>query len=69
MLLEVKPLHFTNTQAEIYAPILGQSPTIDALFLRLKTKVAAEIRFQRELLKTKGALDMVISALNVPSVN
>ncbi|KAF7355352.1 WD40 repeat-like protein [Mycena sanguinolenta] len=46
---------------EMYTPVLGQSPLIDSLFLRLRKKVAAELRFQKELLKTKGALDMVLA--------
>ncbi|KAJ7700141.1 WD40-repeat-containing domain protein [Mycena rosella] len=46
---------------EMYTPVLGQSPLIDSLFLRLRKKVSAEIRFQKELLKTKGALDMVLA--------
>ncbi|KAG6868516.1 hypothetical protein C0993_001617 [Termitomyces sp. T159_Od127] len=47
---------------EMYSPILGQSPLIDTLFLRLQKKVAAEIRFQRELVKTKGALAMIFAS-------
>ncbi|KAJ7591030.1 WD40 repeat-like protein [Mycena floridula] len=52
---------------EMYTPILGQSPLIDSLFVRLRKKVLNEIRFQKALLKTKGALDMVLasSALSI----
>ncbi|EIM88468.1 WD40 repeat-like protein, partial [Stereum hirsutum FP-91666 SS1] len=46
---------------EMYTPVLGQSPLIDTLFLRLRKKVAAELRFQKELVKAKGALDMVFA--------
>ncbi|KAJ7068310.1 WD40-repeat-containing domain protein [Mycena amicta] len=46
---------------EMYTPVLGQSPLIDSLFLRLRKKVAAELRFQKELVKAKGALDMLIA--------
>lgn len=46
---------------DMYTPVIGQSPLIDSLFLRLRKKVTAEIRFQKELLKTKGALDMVLA--------
>ncbi|KAK0242831.1 Trp-Asp repeat-containing protein [Armillaria nabsnona] len=46
---------------EMYASVIGQSPLIDSLFLQLQKKVLMELRFQRELLKTKGALDMVFS--------
>lgn len=45
----------------MYTPVLGQSPVIDALFARLQKKVTAEIRFQRELLRTQGALKMVLA--------
>ncbi|KZT12456.1 WD40 repeat-like protein [Laetiporus sulphureus 93-53] len=47
---------------DMYTPILGQSPLIDILFARLRKKVTAELRFQRELVKTKGALDMLLSS-------
>lgn len=47
---------------DMYAPVLGQSPLIDTLFLRLRKKVLAEIRFQKELMKTKGILEMVFSS-------
>ncbi|KDQ64546.1 hypothetical protein JAAARDRAFT_117566 [Jaapia argillacea MUCL 33604] len=48
---------------DMYAAVLGQSPLIDSLFLRLRKKVALELRFQRELVKTKGALDMVFASV------
>ncbi|EIN10362.1 Trp-Asp repeats-containing protein [Punctularia strigosozonata HHB-11173 SS5] len=47
---------------EMYTPVLGQSPLIDSLFLRLQKKVATELRFQQELVKTRGALDMVFAS-------
>ncbi|KAG7096906.1 hypothetical protein E1B28_004311 [Marasmius oreades] len=46
---------------EMYTPILGQSPVIDGLFIQLRRKVMAEIRFQKEVQRTKGALDMVLA--------
>ncbi|KAL0949511.1 hypothetical protein HGRIS_009563 [Hohenbuehelia grisea] len=53
---------------DMYSSVLGQSPLMDSLFLRLRKKVAAEIRFQQELIKTKGALDMIFAsaALSTP---
>ncbi|KAJ3722884.1 WD40 repeat-like protein [Lentinula raphanica] len=54
---------------QMYTPILGQSPLIDTLFLRLRKKVQAELRFQKEIQRTKGALDMIFSAVastNIP---
>ncbi|KIK68106.1 hypothetical protein GYMLUDRAFT_92761 [Collybiopsis luxurians FD-317 M1] len=47
---------------QMYTPILGQSPLIDTLFLRLRKKVLAELRFQKEVRKVKGALDMILSS-------
>jgi len=45
---------------EMYTPVLGQSPIIDALFVRLRKKVEEELRFQKKLLQVKGALDMIL---------
>lgn len=53
---------FKFIHIEMYSPVLGQSPLIDSLFLRLRKKVAAELRFQKELVKAKGALDMVFAS-------
>jgi U3 small nucleolar RNA-associated protein 15 len=47
----------------MYSPILGQSLAVDALFFKLRKKVVAEIRFRKELLKAKGALDMILSSV------
>lgn len=47
---------------EMYRPVLGQAPLIDSLFLRLRKKVIAEIRFQNELIKTSGTLAMIFSS-------
>lgn len=46
----------------MYAPIIGQAPLIDALFLRLRKKITAELRFQEEIVKAKGALTMILSS-------
>ncbi|KAI9508933.1 WD40-repeat-containing domain protein [Russula earlei] len=46
---------------EMYTPVLGQSPTIDSLFLRLQRKLEAELRLQNDLVKVKGALDMLFA--------
>jgi U3 small nucleolar RNA-associated protein 15 len=45
----------------MYAPVLGQSPTIDSLFLRLRKKLEVEIQLQNDLVKVKGALDMLFA--------
>ena len=54
-------LYDHSPHTEMYTPVLGQSPLIDSLFLRLRKKVSAELRFQKELVKAKGALDMVLA--------
>ncbi|KZT19260.1 WD40 repeat-like protein [Neolentinus lepideus HHB14362 ss-1] len=53
---------------EMYSAVLGQSPLIDSLFLRLRKKVAQELQFQKELLKTKGALDMILASAALMTV-
>ncbi|KZT41148.1 WD40 repeat-like protein [Sistotremastrum suecicum HHB10207 ss-3] len=47
---------------ETYSSLLGQSPVMDSLFLRLRRKVSEELRFQRELTRVKGALDMILAS-------
>jgi U3 small nucleolar RNA-associated protein 15 len=47
---------------DMYRPVIGQAPLVDALFVRLRKKVAAEIRFQQEIMKVKGALTMVLAS-------
>ena len=63
---------FTNfsimLSTEMYTPVLGQSPLIDTLFLRLRKKVAMELRFQQDLVKVKGALDMLLATASLSSV-
>ncbi|VDB85387.1 unnamed protein product [Peniophora sp. CBMAI 1063] len=53
---------------DMYAPVLGQSPLIDTLFVRLRKKVDAELTFQKELAAVRGALDMVFAASALTSV-
>jgi len=57
------------TAQDMYALVLGQSPLIDTLFLRLRKKVLAEIRFQKELMKTKGTLEMLFSSATLVSMS
>lgn len=58
----------SNVVIEMYTPVLGQSPLIDTLFLRLRKKVAAELRFQQELVKARGALEMLFASAALTSV-
>ena len=52
----------------MYSPVLGQSPSIDALFVLLRKKIGAELSFQKELTAIQGALDMVFSAASLNAV-
>jgi U3 small nucleolar RNA-associated protein 15 len=49
----------------MYAPVFGQSPLIDTLLMRLRKKLTAELRFQRELAQTKGALEMIFASVSL----
>ncbi|KDE08664.1 hypothetical protein MVLG_01123 [Microbotryum lychnidis-dioicae p1A1 Lamole] len=51
-----------NALIEIYTPTLGLSPLVDGLFNRLRRKVDEELKFQRELIAVRGALDMVFAS-------
>lgn len=44
-------------------PVLGQSPLVDSWFIRLQKKISLEIKFQQELMKTKGMLDMLFTSV------
>lgn len=47
---------------DLYAPVMGQSPLIDDLFVRLQKKVAEELKVQRDVVVgMKGMVDMIIS--------
>lgn len=49
--------------SDMYTPVLGQSPLVDNLFSQLRKKVKAELKFQNDLLQTKGALDMLLASV------
>jgi U3 small nucleolar RNA-associated protein 15 len=46
---------------DIYTPILGQSISIDELFMKLKTKLKQEVIFQKDILQLQGTLDMLFA--------
>lgn len=52
----------TNTHTDMYTSVLGRSPLIDTLFLRLRRKLDQELKFQRELHLLGGALDMILAS-------
>ncbi|CAE6465408.1 unnamed protein product [Rhizoctonia solani] len=47
---------------DMYTSILGRSPLIDTLFVRLRRKLEQELKFQRELRLLGGALDMILAS-------
>jgi U3 small nucleolar RNA-associated protein 15 len=49
----------------MYGMLLGQSPLIDTLFVRLRDKVDYELRFQRDLIQTQGALEMIFASSGI----
>ncbi|KAF8529167.1 Trp-Asp repeat-containing protein [Hysterangium stoloniferum] len=54
---------------DMYTPVLGQSPLIDLLFVQLRKKINAELRFQKELASIRGALDMIFLSASVASAS
>ncbi|KAL1525840.1 hypothetical protein AB1Y20_020675 [Prymnesium parvum] len=49
-----------NLLLDMYAPVLGQSPTIDELFVKLRNVLEAEVRLQAELAQLMGAMDELL---------
>ncbi|KAF9412595.1 snoRNA-binding rRNA-processing protein [Podila epigama] len=58
----------TLVMIEMYTPVLGQSPLIDELFLRLRTKVKMELEFQKQLLSVIGSMEMLFAKSKSTSV-
>lgn len=58
----------TSVVLDMYNAVLGQSPIIDALFIRLRRKVQAELRLQKELVKVQGSLDMLFASVTLANV-
>jgi U3 small nucleolar RNA-associated protein 15 len=53
--------HSLTPHSEMYSPVIGQSPLVDTLFQRLHTKLKGELKFQKELVRLRGAVDMVMA--------
>ena len=49
----------------MYAPVIGQSPLIDTLFIKLRKKVDEELEFQKELTKVMGSLEMMFASSTI----
>ena len=46
---------------QLYSATLGRSPTIDHLFLKLRDALRREIGVQRDMQRTVGALELLLS--------
>ncbi|KAF9102314.1 snoRNA-binding rRNA-processing protein [Mortierella sp. GBA35] len=58
----------TVVMIDMYTAVLGQSPLIDELFMRLRAKVKMEIAFQKQLLSVVGSMEMLFAKSTSTSV-
>lgn len=58
----------TMVMIDMYTAVLGQSPLIDELFMRLRAKVKLEIAFQKELQSVIGSMEMLFAKSTSTSV-
>lgn len=58
----------TSVMIDMYTPVLGQSPLIDELFVRLRTKVKQELAFQKQLQAVIGSMEMLFAKSTSTSV-
>jgi len=52
----------TNVILDMYIHVIGQSVIVDELFSKIQTKVRSELKFERKIYQTMGALDMIFSS-------
>ncbi|XP_070543000.1 U3 small nucleolar RNA-associated protein 15 homolog [Ptychodera flava] len=52
----------TNLIIEIYSPIFGKSPPVDAELHRLQVKIDNELKFQDSLFEVMGMLDVIFAS-------
>jgi len=46
----------------MYIHVIGQSVIVDEFFSKIQTKVRSELKFERKIYQTMGALDMIFSS-------
>jgi len=46
----------------MYIHVIGQSVIVDELFSKIQTKVRSELKFERKIYQTLGAMDMIFSS-------
>lgn len=51
----------SNVVLDIYAPMIGKSPQIDQIFLKLQKKIKKETEYQTKLFGLVGVLDLLIA--------
>jgi len=47
---------------DLYAPVIGQSPSIDEYFLKLHRKIQSEVKFQQRLQGLLGSMDLLLAS-------
>ena len=47
---------------DLYGSVIGQSPEVDALFLKLHLKLKTEVDFQERLLELMGSMDALLAS-------
>ena len=59
----------TNRVLDMYTPILGQSEVIDELFVKLRAKIASEVKLQKELQALTGMISLIMGSIaDAPAV-
>ena len=53
--------HGRTNNPDLYTPVLGQSPLLDEMMEKLQSRIDRELRFQQDLMKLRGALDMTLA--------
>lgn len=53
----------TNRVLDMYTPILGQSEVIDELFVKLRAKIASEVKLQKELQALTGMISLIMGSI------
>ena len=57
-------IDITNRVLDMYTPILGQSEVIDELFVKLRAKVATEVKLQKELQSLTGMISLIMGSIS-----
>ena len=53
---------YVSTCVDIYAGAVGESPKIDELLQKLKSRIDYELIFQQQVFQLLGAMDMIFAA-------